>query len=164
MWIGPTATHYTSTAILTQEEHILTWAIERQAEEPEPSMTVDVGGLDVMQAAAAPSVAGWDPLVLIEGPAADRQDDDAARRSRRTHRGWAEGFGVAPTAKAARVLEAETGLSSDTIAKVLHEHRRSDRPPLDRYQFAAGATVVVDLCRHRGYAEPSRAVRRRLSR
>ena len=37
-------------------------------------------------------------------------------------------FGVAPTAKAARVLEAETRMPTDTVAKLLHEWRRDDRP------------------------------------
>jgi hypothetical protein len=53
-------------------------------------------------------------------------------------------FGVAPTAKAARVLEAETRLPADTIAKLLHEHLRPDRPPLARYQLPAGTTLIAD--------------------
>ena len=38
-------------------------------------------------------------------------------------------FGLAPTAKAARVLERDTGMRADTVAKLLHEWRRTDRPP-----------------------------------
>ena len=53
-------------------------------------------------------------------------------------------FGVAPTAKAARVLERETGVVSDTLAKLLHEWQRTDRPPLDRYRLPTGTTVIVD--------------------
>ena len=53
-------------------------------------------------------------------------------------------FGVAPTAKAARVLERDTGMRSDTVAKLLHEWQRPDRPPLPEFQLRAGTTVVVD--------------------
>jgi ATP-dependent exoDNAse (exonuclease V) alpha subunit len=53
-------------------------------------------------------------------------------------------FGVAPTAKAARVLESETGMGSDTVAKLLHEWRRTDRPPERPWRLPAGATVIVD--------------------
>ena len=53
-------------------------------------------------------------------------------------------FGVAPTAKAARILERDTGIASDTVAKLLHEWHRTDRPPLPEFQLAAGATLIVD--------------------
>ena len=53
-------------------------------------------------------------------------------------------FGVAPTAKAARVLESETGMGSDTVAKLLHEWRRTDRPPERPWRLPVGATVIVD--------------------
>jgi hypothetical protein len=51
---------------------------------------------------------------------------------------------VAPTAKAARVLESETGMGSDTVAKLLHEWRRTDRPPEHPWRLPVGATVIVD--------------------
>ncbi len=53
-------------------------------------------------------------------------------------------FGVAPTAKAARVLAHETGMAADTVAKLLHEWNRTDRAPLDEYRLPAGTTVIVD--------------------
>jgi hypothetical protein len=53
-------------------------------------------------------------------------------------------FAVAPTAKAARVLETETRMPADTIAKPLHEHARPDRAPLGRCRLPAGTTLVVD--------------------
>ena len=53
-------------------------------------------------------------------------------------------FGIAPSAKAARVLERETGVACDTIAKLLHEWQRIDRPPSASYRLAAGTTVLVD--------------------
>ena len=144
MWIEPTATQNTSEQILAQEERVLTWAIDRQTNEPEPSLTLQVDGLDVAQADAARAVAGHDPLVLVEGPAGAGKTtmlraaaDDLLAHGRRV-------LGLAPTSKAARVLETETRTPADTIAKLLHEHARSDRPALDRYRPPAGATLIVD--------------------
>ncbi len=42
------------------------------------------------------------------------------------------------------MLERETGIASDTLAKLLHEWERDDRAPLDRYRLPAGTTVLVD--------------------
>ena len=53
-------------------------------------------------------------------------------------------FGLAPTAKAARVLERDTRMRADTVAKLLYEWRRTDRPPEPGYRLPAGATVIVD--------------------
>ena len=52
-------------------------------------------------------------------------------------------FAVAPTATAAGVLTAETGVAADTIHKLLHEHRRPGGPS-PRYRLPAGATLLVD--------------------
>ena len=69
LWIEPTAPRFTSEAVLVQEERILTWAIDAQADPASPSRTVERAGLDVLQADAAASVAGDDRLVLVVGPA-----------------------------------------------------------------------------------------------
>src|SRR4051812_13242033 len=53
-------------------------------------------------------------------------------------------FAVAPTAKAARTVERDTGIPADTVGKLLHEHQRTDRPPHPDYQLPAGATLIVD--------------------
>ena len=53
-------------------------------------------------------------------------------------------FAVAPTAKAARTVERDTGIRADTVAKLLHEHQRTDRHALPEYQLPAGATLIVD--------------------
>lgn len=53
-------------------------------------------------------------------------------------------FGVAPTAKAAQVLGHETGMPTDTLAKLLHEHTRPDRPPRPGWTLTPGTTLVVD--------------------
>ncbi len=51
---------------------------------------------------------------------------------------------VLPTAGAAEVLATETGMAADTLDKLLHEHRRPDRPPAPGYHLAPGATVILD--------------------
>jgi hypothetical protein len=144
VWIEPTAPRFTSETVLAQEEHILTRAMDAQMEPPAPSTTVDRIGLDVLQGDAAAAVAGDDGLVLVVGPAgagktrmlrAAVEDLDRQRRLL---------FGLAPTAKAARVLERDTGLVADTVAKLLYEWDRPDRPPDGRWRLPADTTVVVD--------------------
>jgi conjugative relaxase-like TrwC/TraI family protein len=144
VWLEPTAAHITSNAILAEEETVLAWAIEAQADEPCPSITVERDGLDVLQADAAAAVAGTDRLVLVVGPAGvgkttmlQRAVGDLATQRRPV-------FGVAPTAKAARVLGRETGVAADTVAKLLHEWHHPNRPPHDVYRLPAGTTVIVD--------------------
>jgi conjugative relaxase-like TrwC/TraI family protein len=144
VWLEPTAVHITSDAILAEEETVLAWAIEAQADEPCPSITVNREGLDVLQADAAEAVAGNDRLVIVVGPAGAGKTtmlraavDDLTAQQRPV-------FGVAPTAKAARVLGRETGIAADTVAKLVHEWHRTDWPPADVYWLAAGTTVIVD--------------------
>ncbi len=144
VWLEPTAAHITSATILAEEERVLAWAMNAQADDPQPSLTVYGDGLDVLQADAAAAVAGADRLVVVVGPAGtgktttlQRAVDDLAAWDRPV-------IGIAPTAKAARVLERETGMDSDTVAKLLHEWRRTDRPPLDRYRLPVGTTLIVD--------------------
>lgn len=144
VWIEPIAAHVTSEEILAQEERILTWAIDAQTSDPHSSATIASEGLDVMQRDAAAAVAGNDRLVLIVGPAgtgkttmlrAAVNDLDNQQRSV---------YGVSPTAKAARTLERETGMPCDTVAKLLHEWTRPDRPPEQRWNLPAGCTLIVD--------------------
>jgi hypothetical protein len=144
VWVEPTSPHYTSPTVLAEEERILTWTNAAQLVEPQPSATVDTYGLDVLQADAAAAVAGRDRLVLVVGPAGTgkttmlRAAVDDLRRQGRTM------FGIAPTAKAAHVLAAETGMTTDTLAKLLHEWTRAGRLPDDRYRLPMATTIVVD--------------------
>jgi conjugative relaxase-like TrwC/TraI family protein len=144
VWLEPTTPHYTSPVVLAEEERILTWALDAQLPDPAPSATVDRDGLDILQADAAAAVAGTDRLVVVVGPAGTGKTTmlhaavDDLRRHRRTV------FGVAPTAKAAHVLAAETAMDTDTLAKLLHEWTRPNRLPDRRYQLPVGTTVIVD--------------------
>lgn len=69
VWIEPVAAHLTSTQILDEEEHIMSWAIDAQLAESAPSATVAADGLDVLHGDVARALAGHDRLVLAVGPA-----------------------------------------------------------------------------------------------
>jgi conjugative relaxase-like TrwC/TraI family protein len=144
MWIEPTAPGLTSEAALVEEEAIVAWAIDAQLDDPAPSTTVVAEGLDVLQADAAAAVAGWDDLVLVVGPAGSGKTRMLARAREDLHRQVSPVFGLAPTAKAARVLERDTGIVSDTVAKLLHEWTRPDMETASPYRLPKTTTVVVD--------------------
>ena len=143
VWIEPVAPRWSSQQVIDQELDLLAWTLAAQGVEPSPSTTIERGDLDVLQAAAAGEVAGRDRLVVIIGPAGAGKTSmlTAAIDDLMIHR--RQVFGVAPTAKAARVLEIETGMRCDTLAKLLHEQAR-DGGPRPEWRLPAGATVIVD--------------------
>jgi conjugative relaxase-like TrwC/TraI family protein len=140
----PVSRHITSERILAEEDFIISWAIEAQTDEPMPSVSVDVDGLDVMQAEVARAVAGYDRLILAVGPAGAGKTTTLRTAVADLNRDFRWVFGVAPSAKAAHVLKRETGLQADTLAKLLHEWERTDRGPLAEYDLPPGSTVIVD--------------------
>lgn len=145
IWIEPAAPHVTSEAVLAQEQQILDWAAEATAFDPQPSATVERGQLDVIQYDAAAAVAGHDPLTVIVGPAGAGKTTMLRAAVTALHAPpHRPVFGLAPTAKAARVLNDETGMATDTVAKLLYEWSRPDRPPDDLWQLGPRYTVVVD--------------------
>ena len=85
VWIEPTAARFTSERVLAEEEHVLTWAMDRQVDEPTPSDMLDPEDLEVMQAGGAAAVAGRDRLVLIES-ASMRSNAQAGRHVSGTRR------------------------------------------------------------------------------
>ena len=142
-WTDPDTTHLTDVRILEQEERILDFAIEAQADQPTRSDTVDREGLDVLQADAAAAVAGHDRLVLVVGPAGTGKTTTLARAAHDLRQHRRQVFGVAPTAKAARVLSTELHMEADTVAKLLFEWGRVTGPG-ERWRLPAATTVVVD--------------------
>jgi len=144
MWLEPTSPHITTDEILREEDLVLAWALDAQTDEPMPSTIVGIDGLDVLQAEAAAAVSGDDRLVLVIGPAGAGKTTMLRASVDGLNADGRAVFGVAPSAKAARVLERETGVPADTLAKLIHEWHREDRPPLPHYQLPAGTTVLVD--------------------
>ena len=100
--------------------------------------------LDPLQADAAAAVAGDDRLVLVIGPAGAGKTRMLTAAADDLHAHGRVVFAVAPTAKAARTVERDTGIPADTVAKLLHEWQRTDRPPLPEFHLPAGTTLVVD--------------------
>ncbi len=143
VWIEPITNQSTSEHILTQEEHIVSWALDTQADEPTPSATIADTVLDDGQHASASAVAGHDRLVLVVGPAGAGKTRMLQAAVRDLHAQRRAVMGLAPTAKAARVMEIETGMIADTVAKLLYE---LDRPDSDGSSWDAGPgmTVIVD--------------------
>lgn len=143
-WIEPVAAHITSEEILAQEEAILTWALDADSVDLQPSLTVRTEGLDVLQRDAAAAVAGHDPLVLVVGPAGTGKTTMLRAAVTDLHGQDRPVYGVSPTAKAARTLERETGMRCDTVAKLLHEWGQPDRSPDHEWRLARGTTLIVD--------------------
>lgn len=132
--------------ILREEQRLVAWAERRWAE---PGARVSLRGsgvahLDRAQLAVASAVAGSAPLVCVVGPGGSgkttalRPAVQALAAQKRTV------FGVAPSASAAAVLRRETGMSTDTVDKLLYEHARTDREPAEPYRLRVGTTLVVD--------------------
>ena len=144
VWIEPTAPRFTSEPVLAQEEAIVTWAMAAQADPPAPSTTVNRDGLDPLQAdaaAASPATTGSCSSSARPAPARPACSPPPPTTSTLTAVSCSR---VAPTAKAARTVERDTGIPADTVAKLLHEWQRTDRPPLPEFHLPAGATLVVD--------------------
>ena len=94
------------------------------------------------QREAAAAIAGTAPLVLVVGPAGTGKTTAMRPAIEQIHWEGRVVFGVAPSAIAAGVLSAETGVAADTIDKLLAEHRTGN--PTSTFDLAAGATVIVD--------------------
>ena len=144
LFIEPITNQSTSEHVLAQEEHILTWALGAQADDPTPSHTIADDALDDGQHDAASAVAGQDRLVLVVGPAGAGKTRMLKAAVHDLHAQTRPVIGFAPTAKAANVLKTETGMIADTVAKLLYEldHPDPERPPW--FEAGPGTTVIVD--------------------
>ena len=141
--IEPITNQSTSEHVLAQEEHILTWAIDAQADDSTPPHTIADAALDDGQHDAASAVAGHDRFVLVVGPAGAGKTRMLQAAVNDLHAQTRRVIGLAPTAKAAHVLKTETGMPADTVAKLLYG---LDQPNSDRSWWGAGpgTTVIID--------------------
>jgi hypothetical protein len=137
----------TTKAILDEEERLMAWAEHCQAGGGVPTRVPVIGngdGLDQTQTEAVAAVTGNRALELIVGPAGAGKTTTLATAVSGLQAQGRSTFGVAPTAAAAEVLAAETGLAADTLDKLLTEHQHTTRPPQLAYDLPIGTTVIVD--------------------
>ena len=135
----------TTRGILDEEERLIEWADRRQASEHAcVRRPVSTTNLTPAQAEAVAAVAGHRGLELVVGPAGTGKTTMLANGVADLQSQRRPVFGVAPTAAAAEVLAAETGMSADTLDKLLVEHTQLTRAPQDDYDLPAGTTVIVD--------------------
>lgn len=123
----------TTQAVLVQERRLIDWAAGAVA--PAVAAAADED--------AVRAVAGAQPLVLLVGPAGAGKTTLIREASAALSRSGRAAIGLAPSGKATDVLAQETGLSSTTLAKLLHDHRRPAGAAA-RISPPAGATVVLD--------------------
>ena len=135
----------TTAEILAQEERLIVWAERRMAAGSDVALDAATASvaLSKPQLEVAGAVAGSRELVLVVGPAGTGKTSAMAPAVEQLRADGRAVFGVAPSAAAAEVLAVDAGLASDTVDKLLIEHRL-DRPPDHRYDLPPGATVVVD--------------------
>jgi conjugative relaxase-like TrwC/TraI family protein len=137
----------TTGVILEQEEQLAAWA-QLRLSGPSPETRLQPGihldRLSAGQQEAASVVAGFRGLELVVGPAGTGKTTALAAAAEDLRMQGRYAFGVAPTAAAADVLAAETGMAADTLDKLLAEHNHPSRPPGPGYQLPAGTTVVLD--------------------
>ena len=136
----------TTPEILAQEERLIAWA-ERRLGAGGADVALDPAeGIELLsgpQREVAGALAGTRDLVPVVGPAGTGKTTAVAPAVEQLRADGRAVFGVAPSAAAAEVLATDAGLASDTLDKLLIEHRL-DRPPDHRYDLPAGSTVVVD--------------------
>jgi conjugative relaxase-like TrwC/TraI family protein len=140
---------FTTQGILDQEQRITAW-VDKAVEIREliPNRQVAVRGMEglspAQQEACGAVAGGVAPVELIVGPAGAGKTTALAPAIEHLRNRGRVVFGVAPTAAAAEVLASETGVTADTLDKLLHEHRQRGRGPGPGYELLAGATVILD--------------------
>ena len=137
----------TTQAILDEEEELMAWAERRLAGDSRSVQGRAIGYAGEFmpaQAEAVAAVTGHAGLELIVGPAGAGKTTMLATAVSDLQTHGRSTFGVAPTAAAAEVLAAETGLTADTLDKLLTEHHHPTRPPQLAYGLPVGTTVIVD--------------------
>ncbi len=123
----------TSRTILDEEERILDLTQKWADDGGHDTHNIESDdGLTAVQRHAAGAVAGERRLVLVVGPAGTGKTTAMRPAVAHLHARGRPCFGVTPSAAAAEVLAVDTGIDTDTLDKLLIEHRL-DRPPQHRY-------------------------------
>jgi conjugative relaxase-like TrwC/TraI family protein len=135
---------YTTEAILEEEQGVADWAEERWLAPGAPAPFGDVEALDSAQIHAAALAAGTHSLVVIVGPAGTGKTTMLRATVEHLAGGGRRAFGLAPSAAAAEVLADETGITADTVDKLLVEYAKPGQLPDPQYLLPAGTTVIVD--------------------
>ena len=86
IWLEPIAAHFTSDTILAEEERVLAWAMDAQADEPEPSTTDRPGRARRAPGRRRGCGRRCRPSGPRRRPGRHRQDDHARARRRRPGR------------------------------------------------------------------------------
>jgi len=143
---APTERLLSTQEIVDGERSLERWAERRLSHIGTDDFTVGVFSdveLSGPQLEVAAAVAGDAHLSLVVGPAGTGKTTALQAGVRALQRDGRPVFGVAPSAAAADVLGRETGVSADTLDKLLHEHS-GKRPPDHRFALPTGTTVIVD--------------------
>ncbi len=147
--------------ILEEEAFVLDWAAHGidPAQTRSNRSTLDRCPPEASSAQreAAAAIAGTAPVVLVVGPAGTGKTTAMRPAVEQLHADRRVAFGVAPSAIAANVLSAETGVVADTIDKLLAEHRTGRPNPA--FDLPAGATVIVDEAGMLGTAKLAELIR-----
>lgn len=137
----------TTRSILDEEEDLIARAQHRKNRElamRRPRAIRFGKELTPGQQEALAAVAGDGDLELVVGPAGSGKTTMLEKAKLNLVVQGRRAFGVAPTAAAAEVLAAETGMRADTLDKLLSEHSDLTRPPDPGFDLAAGTTVILD--------------------
>jgi conjugative relaxase-like TrwC/TraI family protein len=135
---------YTTEAILEEEQGVADWAEERWSARGAPALLGEVEELDSAQIHAAALAAGTHSLVVIVGPAGTGKTTMLRATVEHLTGDGRRAFGLAPSAAAAEVLADETGITADTVDKLLVEYAKPGQLPDPQYLLPAGTTVIVD--------------------
>ena len=158
------APRYSTVATLTREQRVVDLvtagrdAYRAVAREAAVEDAVTAAGLDDDQAAAVRHVTlDGDTVACVIGPAGTGKSRTMGAAAQAWRSGRTPVRGLAVSAAAAGVLQAEARIGSETIAKFLHEH---DRPggPTHRWALRAGEVVIVDEAAMVGSADLARVL------
>jgi hypothetical protein len=143
------AARFSTLDTLAVEQHVLDHAARppdrRGVAEPAAvEAAITEAGLGADQAAAVRAVTqNGDTVICLVGPAGAGKSRTMGAAARAWQTSGIQVRGLAVSAAAAGVLQAEAGIASETVAKLLFEH---DRPggPDPRWRLQRGEVLVVD--------------------